>query len=65
MRDAMCKSCKMFGRNPGMKRKNTSKKKMTELFGVSALFIHFENFLSSLFAPFGRIIEKPTEVRFV
>lgn len=25
MRDAMCKSCKVFGRNPGMKRKNTVK----------------------------------------
>lgn len=38
MRDAMSKSCKMFGKNPEMKREY-SKKKLTEQFGVSALFI--------------------------
>lgn len=54
----------MFGRNPGMKRKNTVKKKIDKIVWCFSP-IRFENFLSSLFVPFGRIIEKPTEVRFV
>lgn len=59
MKDSMWMSCKMFGRDPAIK-KNEYSKKLMEVSCVSTLFI-LEYLLSSLFVPFGRAIDKPRE----
>lgn len=47
MKDGMCMSCKMFGRGPGIKRKERIWKRVD---GIALYFnpIHFRNFLSSV-----------------